>query len=73
MIRDNDRELLDGDNTSFDPAVVQRTDDALRKELENLQRRLNDVKLMKKSVTKDYNDQIKEIENDIAGILAQLA
>ena len=50
----------------------QRTPDELHLALVDCERRLADVKRMKKSAVKDYADQIKEIEVEIAGILEQL-
>ena len=39
--------------------------DELRLKLENLQRNLNDITMQKKTATKDYNDQIKDIKEEI--------
>ena len=50
----------------------QRSPEELREALVNCERRLAEVKRTKKSVTKDYADQIKDIDTEIAGILEQL-
>ena len=50
----------------------QRSPEELKQALVDCERRLAEVKRTKKSVVKDYADQIKEIETEIAGILEQL-
>ena len=49
-----------------------RSPEELRRSLEECTKRLREVKGMKKSMAKDYNDQIKGIEEEISDILSQL-
>ena len=38
----------------------------------NLEKRLNDVKAMKKTAMRDYNDQIKDIQGEIKEVVEEL-
>ena len=50
----------------------QRTAEDLRKSLHTCEMQMREVKALKKSVTASYNDQIKDINDEITGILEQL-
>lgn len=53
-------------------AKPQRTPDELRQALQNCEVRRREVKSIRKSITKDYNEQLKDIDDEITGILDQL-
>jgi|LakMenE01Jun11ns_1017448.scaffolds.fasta_scaffold9743221_2 hypothetical protein len=58
-----------------DPAnnsVPQRSPEELRMALQECTKRQIALKDLKKATAKDYADQIKEIDHEIADILAQL-
>jgi len=58
-----------------DPAnnsVPQRSPEELRMALQECTKRQIALKELKKAVTKDYAEQIKEIDHEITDILAQL-
>jgi ribosome-binding protein aMBF1 (putative translation factor) len=44
----------------------------LLEKVAKLEKQKNDVIAMKKSMSKDYNDQIKDLDDEIKGILKQL-
>lgn len=59
----------------FDPQVekAQRSPDELKQALVQLERRRSEIKKDKKNMAKDYGDQLKEVDFEIAGILQQLS
>jgi arylsulfatase A-like enzyme len=50
----------------------QRSPEELRLALEECEKRIRSLKEQKKATSKDYNDQIKELDEEIGSILEQL-
>lgn len=50
----------------------QRTPDELRRALENVDRQMIEVEVMKKAVVKDYNERLKDLKSERDAIIEQL-
>jgi predicted nucleic acid-binding Zn-ribbon protein len=61
------------DDSKSDVEVVQRDPEELRKALEECEVRVRELKEQKKALNKTYSDQIKDIDEEIGGILEQLS
>jgi len=59
------------DDPDIEKKVV-RTPDELRRSLEQCEKRLRELKATRKSMAKDYNEQISDVEVEIGEILSQL-
>lgn len=60
---------------SEEPAGInkpQRSPEELRERLETLERRIQELRSLKKAKNKEYNDEISDVQAEIDGVLEQL-